>query len=129
MGCPSCRNQLVDWERTSPPGRGFFIHKEQPGLGVSQTEEQTWNMVLISENRECSQTRLRSCQGFYNLIIIGFSDLTMRASVVAVLGSSLPGLPLSQSGGKPDVHLKAPSCLGHRAKRTAAVYTEWLTEI
>lgn len=32
MGCPSCRNQLVDGERSSPTGRGFFIHKELPRL-------------------------------------------------------------------------------------------------
>ena len=52
MGCPSCRNQLVDRERTSPTGRGFFIHKEQPRLGASQQiEGQNWNLVLRSENR------------------------------------------------------------------------------
>lgn len=55
MGCPSCRNQLVDGERTSPTGRGFFIHKELPRLGApQQTEGQKWNLVSRSENRECS---------------------------------------------------------------------------
>lgn len=65
MGCPSCRNQLVDGERTSPTGRGFFIHKELPRLGASQqTEGQNWNLVLRSENREHTQTLLWLCRGF-----------------------------------------------------------------
>lgn len=46
MGCPSCRNQLADREKTSLTGRGFSIHKEQPRRGVSQqTEGQTWNLL------------------------------------------------------------------------------------
>lgn len=54
MGCPSCRNQLVDRERTSPTGRDFSIHKEQPKLGASQqTGGQKWNLVLSDLENVC----------------------------------------------------------------------------
>lgn len=48
MGCPSCRNQLVDGEGTSPTGRVFFIHKELLRVGASQqTEGQNPELVCV----------------------------------------------------------------------------------
>lgn len=48
--------------RTTPTGRGFSIHKEQPRLVSSQwTGKQNWHQKLNSERMVHTETLLQLC--------------------------------------------------------------------
>lgn len=62
MGCPSCRNQLVGRERTSPTGRGFIIHKELFSLGApQQTKGQIRAVIWCLEVKQSLLDAPKSC--------------------------------------------------------------------
>lgn len=126
MGCPSCRNQLVDQScrkgllHSQDTAETRSLNADWRSKLESNIEQRKWNILW--------KVHLVTLKLFNNASY-RVAHWCVRHGSVRMFLSCESVLQPHWSGRKPDMHLKTCSCLGHRAKEQLQFTQSWLTEI